>query len=314
MKFKGSFKSKDILTLDQFNRSSLLKLFKKTDAIVRSIHRNKQSSILKGRIIALLFFEPSTRTFNSFSSAVQRLGGGVISLQNIATTSIVKGESFEDSIKTIESYADAIVIRHPEVGSAQKAADTALIPVINAGDGGNQHPTQTFLDLYTIYKHFGRLNNLKFVICGDPLHSRSIRSLVQSLSLFYKNTIYLLSPEELKLSRDLYNKLKQSGLKLFEITSEKEIPKDADVWYWNRIQKERFKSIKEYRQSMGKFTISKNLLKKRGNKNMIILDPLPRVEEINPEVDADPRAYYFQQAKNGLYVRMALLKLVLGTI
>jgi len=242
------------------------------------------------------------------------LGAGVIGIQDTSLTSMRKGESFEDTIRMIDGYSDLIVIRHPESGSAKKAADVAIAPVINAGDGSNEHPTQMLLDLYTIYQKFKRMKNVKCVVGRDPLHSRTIRSFLLGLTLYPHSSAYILAAKENRISKDLLAELRKRGLKVYEIFSEKEIPVDADVWYWNRIQQERFKTKKDYLRNKNKFIITPKLLKEKGNTKMIIMNPLPRAEEIVTEVDADPRAYYFQQAKNGLYVRMALLALILKKI
>lgn len=310
---KGLYKNSDILSLSQFDQKSLTQLFKATKRIIALIKNNKCRNVLKGSAIALLFFEPSTRTHNSFSSAAQRLGAGVIGIQDTSLTSMLKGESFEDTIRMIDGYSDLIVIRHPENGSAKRAADAASVPVINAGDGSNEHPTQALLDLYTIYSKFGKLSSLKILVAGDLLYGRTARSLLQGLSLFKGNTIYLLSPKKLKMDSNLIKNLKNK-LKIIEIETEKQIPTDCNVWYWTRIQKERIKSKALQKSIKNAFIITKKLLADKGNKKMIIMHPLPRVGEIATEVDTDPRAFYFQQAKNGLYIRMALLALILKKI
>lgn len=310
---KGLYKNSDILSLSQFDQKSLTQLFKATNRIIALIKKNKCSNVLKGSAIALLFFEPSTRTHNSFSSAAQRLGAGVIGIQDTSLTSMLKGESFEDTIRMIDGYSDLIVIRHPENGSAKRAADAASAPVINAGDGSNEHPTQALLDLYTIQHKFGKLNNLKILLAGDLLYGRTARSLLSGLSLYKGNTAYLLSPKKLRMDPALIKDLK-NRLEIIEIHTEKQIPNDCDVWYWTRIQKERIKSKTLLRSAKNSFIITKKLLKEKGNKKMIIMHPLPRVGEIATDVDSDPRAFYFQQAKNGLYIRMALLALVLKKI
>lgn len=311
---KGLYAGKDILSLAQFDRKSIDKILHSTKKIIALSNKNKCSNVLKGSIIALLFFEPSTRTYNSFSSAAQRLGAGVIGLRDISVTSMVKGETFEDTIRIYNGYSDLIVMRHPESGSAAQGAAVADVPLINAGDGANEHPTQTLLDLYTIKSKFGRLSNLKVVIGGDPLHSRAMRSLALGLSLYSNNTVYFLSPKKLSLSRDLFAQLKKKGLKVEEIFNEKDMPLDAHIWYWNRIQKERFVSRKEAKKIKESFVVTPSFLKKYGNKKLIIMNPLPRIDEISIEVDSDPRSVYFEQAKNGMYVRMALLASVLNKI
>ncbi len=310
---KGLFTNSDILSLSQFDQKSLIQLFKATNRIIALIKKNKCSNVLKGSAIALLFFEPSTRTHNSFSSAAQRLGAGVIGIQDTSLTSMLKGESFEDTIRMMDGYSDLIVIRHPENGSAQRAADVADAPVINAGDGANEHPTQALLDLFTIQSRFGKLSNLKVLVAGDLLYGRTARSLLQGLSLYKGNTAYLLSPKQLRLDSKLLNSLRKK-MRIVEIDNENKIPNDCNVWYWTRIQKERLVSKKLVKKLKTPFIITKQLLREKGNKKMIIMHPLPRVGEISTEVDSDPRAFYFKQAKNGLYIRMALLALILKKI
>lgn len=312
----GNFKSKDIISLDQFSPKDIKILFSLTKKMRVITSNSKPSKLLAGKIVTLLFFEPSSRTFASFSVAVKRLGGQTIEIQNPKqTASIAKGESLKDTIRTFEAYSDAIILRHPKIRAAHFAAYASKsVPVINAGDGVGEHPTQALLDLYTIYERFNRLNNLIIVIRGDILHSRTIHSLIIGLSLYSNNTIYLLSPKSLKLPKiDSFNLLKRT--KIIEISNKEEIPKNAHIWYWNRIQKERFKRIKDAEKYKNMFVLTQNLLKTYGNKQMIIMDPLPRVGEILPEIDDDPRAVYFRnQIRNGMYVRMALLALVLGKI
>ncbi len=310
---RGLYTNSDILSLSQFDQQSLTRLFNATKRIIALSNKNKCSNVLKGSAIALLFFEPSTRTHNSFSSAAQRLGAGIIGIQDTSLTSLLKGESFEDTIRMMDGYADLIVIRHSESGSAARAAGVADSPVINAGDGANEHPTQALLDLYTIQSRFGRLSNLKVLVAGDLLYGRTARSLLQGLSLYKGNTVYLLSPKQLQMDPVLLKGLKKN-LKIIEISAENQIPDDCNVWYWTRIQKERIKSKKLLKQIKNSFIVTKDLLQKKGNKKLIVMHPLPRVGEISTEVDSDPRAYYFKQAKNGLYIRMALLALILKKI
>src|SRR5260221_888139 len=309
---KGDFFGKDIITLDQFSSSDIQFLFHHVGQYQEIADTNTLSKTLAGYIITLLFYEPSSRTFGSFCSAAQRLGAGIIPVQNPqAVSSVSKGESLEDTIRTFASYSDAIVIRSKEAGTAQKAADATYIPVLNAGDGGASNPTQGLLDLYTIYQSVKRLDNLTVVATGDILHSRTIHSLIQGLSLFAKNTIYLLSPKELRLSKEDYKKFSGNGIVIKEIFDADQIPTHAHVWYWNRIQKERFATQKEAEKYTNRFVLTKELLHKYGNKNLMIMDPLPRVGEIDEAVDQDPRAYYFKQMRNGLYVRMTLFSLIL---
>jgi len=314
-KIHGDFRNKDILSLDQFAVEDLHTLFGLADEMKQLVLHHRASSLLTGFVVSLLFFEPSSRTFASFASAVKRLGGETIEIQNPETVSSVsKGESFEDTIRTFEAYTDAIVLRHYRAGSAQVAADTASVPLINAGDGNNEHPTQTLLDLYTIYNQFGRLDNLTCLLAGDPLNSRVIHSMMRGLSLFENNRVYLLSPEQLRLKRNDLFYWGERGISIEEIDHEKDIPACCDLWYWTRIQKERFASPQEYESVMQRgFIVTPELLHARAGKHTIVMDPLPRVGTVDPAVDADERAVYFRsQIRNGLYIRMALLALVLG--
>jgi len=315
-KIEGDFKGKDILSIDQLSVKSLSKLFHTTDKIIRMLKKKKHFKVLSGKIITLLFFEPSSRTFGSFASAVKRLGGQTIEVQDVGhNSSVVKGESLSDTIKVFESYSDAIVIRHPEKGSAQKAALAATaVPIINAGDGTGEHPTQAILDLYTIYQKFKRLDNLTGLIAGDLLNGRTVHSLIKGLSLYKKNALYLLSPKSLGLPTELINNLAKK-IRLVEIEKEADIPTDLYFWYWTRVQKERFKNIGEYEKVKNRFVITPELVIKKGNQHMIIMHPLPRVGEIDPRVDDDKRAVYLKlQVPNGVYTRMALLTLILSRL
>ncbi|EKD86131.1 MAG: hypothetical protein ACD_37C00457G0001 [uncultured bacterium] len=314
-KINGKFKGKDIISLDQFDPSDISILFKRAK-IMREIGANaKPSDILKGNIVTLIFYEPSSRTFGSFSAAVKQLGGQTVEIQNPQQfSSVSKGENLEDTMRVFEAYCDAIVIRHPIAGTASNAAKIAkFVPILNAGDGNGEHPTQALLDLYTIYEKFKHLNNLTAVMAGDPFNSRTIHSLIRGLSLYKGNTVYLLSPKELRLSREDFTNFSQRGVKLIEIFSEKDMPKNADLWYWTRVQKERFKNEKAYDKVKDSFYLTTPLVKKYAGKNTILMDPLPRVGKIDMTVDDDPRALYLRsQIRNGMYIRMALIAEVLG--
>jgi aspartate carbamoyltransferase catalytic subunit len=312
----GNFKGKDIVSLDQFTVEDLSQLFSLTHSMKQIAVNNEPSELLAGLIIALLFFEPSSRTFSSFVAAVKRLGGQTIEIQNPErVASISKGESFEDTIRVLEAYSNAIVLRHRIAGTAQHAANCAnFVPVINAGDGSNEHPTQTLLDLYTLYERYGRLDSLKGLLAGDCLNSRAIHSLIRGLSLFDDNTLYLLSPASLRLTRDDFVTFRARGIEIVELQSEKEIPRDCDFWYWTRVQRERFASAELYQSALKQTTVATpDLLRTYAREDMILMDPLPRVESVDPAVDDDERAVYLRaQIRNGLYTRMALLALVLG--
>jgi aspartate carbamoyltransferase len=316
-KLNGIFKGQDILSLKQFDPKSLKVLFKHTAAMAKIAKHAQASDILKGTIVTLIFYEPSSRTFGSFAASVKQLGGQTIEIQNPQQfSSVAKGETLEDTIRTFEAYSDAIVIRHPQMGAAAQAAEAAtFVPVINAGDGVGEHPTQALLDLYTIYEKFGRLDGLTGVMAGDLLNGRTVHSLLNGLSLFKKNIMYLLSPKNLRLTRADFLLFQDRGLTLHEIHSEKEIPKNADFWYWTRVQKERFANLSEYEKVKHSFIVTPELLKKYASKDMILMHPLPRVGEIDTAVDADSRAVYLKsEIRNGMYIRMALLALVLGKV
>lgn len=310
---QGDFTRRDIVTLDQFVPTDLSVLFHLADQMKQLVQGHQASSWLSGYLVSLLFFEPSSRTFASFASAVKRLGGQTLENQ-IPGPSAAAEWSFEDLICTYAADADALVLRHPVVGSALLAAETVDIPVVNAGDGNNEHPTQTLLDLYTIYERFGRLDHLTCLLAGDPLNSRVIHSMLRGLSLYAENTVYLLSPQQLRLRSEDLAYWGARGVRIIEIDREQDIPAQCDLWYWTRIQKERFDSQQAYEAAMQQgFVVTPELLKSRAGKDTILMDPLPRVQTIDPAVDADERAVYFRsQIRNGLYIRMALLALILG--
>lgn len=312
MKNSEIFFGKDILSLDQFNKKSIEFLFQQVTKIKKTPAK-KLLNVLKGKIISLLFFEPSTRTFSSHAAAAKRLGAQTIDHQNpTQTSSVTKGETVEDMIKVMEQYSDAIVMRHPLVGTLARVANVANIPIINAGDGIGEHPTQALLDMFTIYEKHKRLDNIKGLMVGDLLNGRTIHSLIKGLSIFPNNTIYLLSPRELRLSQKDLAEAKKRKIKLIEINSFEEIPADCHFWYWTRVQKERFKNQKEYEKLKLSFILTKKLVEKRAGKNTLLMHPLPRVGEIETAVDSDARAVYLTaEPKNGMYLRMALLKLIL---
>lgn len=314
-KINGRFKGKDIISLDQFAPEDIKILFSLVPKMRQIAINAKPSKILAGKIVVLLFYEPSSRTFGSFSTAVKQLGGQTVEIQNPQQfSSVAKGETFEDTIRVFEAYSDGIIIRHSQAGTAANAANTAeFVPIINAGDGIGEHPTQALLDLYTIYEKHKRLNNLIGVMAGDMLNGRTVHSLVRGLSLFENNTLYLLSPQELKLSKKDYSNFSKLGIKLIEINNIENLPKNAHFWYWTRVQKERFKNLKDYEKVNDSFIVTPKLLKDCGNSQMILMHPLPRINEIGKDIDNDRRTVYLTtQVRNGLYVRMALIALVLG--
>jgi aspartate carbamoyltransferase catalytic subunit len=299
-----------VVSARQFDTKTLQKLFSLTDKI-KSGKYNKTA--LKGKIMATLFYEPSTRTRLSFESAMLRLGGSVITTENAAEfSSAIKGETLEDTIRIVNGYSDIIVLRHSTSGASKIAASCSKFPVINAGDGSGEHPTQALLDLYTIFSA-KRNKKIKVVMVGDLKNGRTIHSLCYLLSLYKTIHLVFVAPKALAIPKEILGFLVKSKIKFEETEDLINALGNADIVYQTRIQKERFVNSKkgkidskEYKKYFGKYIIDKNILKKMGV-NTIIMHPLPRVNEITPEVDLDKRAYYFHQAQNGLYVRMALL-------
>jgi len=312
-KFKSTLSNKSYISIDSLSTKTIQEIFKRADKM-RTMPFAKTSKILRGRLISLLFFEPSSRTFSSFSAAIKKLGGMTIEYQNPSqTSSSIKGETIEDTMRVFENYSDAMIMRHFEKGTLQRAADAVKIPVINAGDGIGEHPTQALLDAYTIMRKKKTLSGLTGLIGGDLLNGRTVHSLLKLLSLYKNNIVYLLSPQQLKLEINFKNEIEKRGINLIEISSQKDIPKTTDFWYWTRVQKERFTDKKEYELVKNKFVITPELVAEKGNNKMLIMHPLPRVGEIDFRVDTDSRAVYLtDQVKNGLFIRMALLSLILG--
>ncbi|MBE6067034.1 MAG: aspartate carbamoyltransferase [Clostridium lundense] len=274
----------------------------------------RYSNLCSGKILAALFYEPSTRTRLSFEAAMLRLGGRIIGFSEPNSTSISKGESLEDTIKIISCYSDIIAIRHPKEGSAERASLYSDVPVINAGDGANQHPTQTLTDLSTIQNLKGRLSNLTVGLCGDLKFGRTVHSLIKALSRYSNNKIILISPDELKIPDYIKTEvLKNTSMEIHEVKSLEEVIDNLDILYMTRIQKERFDSEDEYLRLKDSYILTKDKLR-NAKDDMLILHPLPRVNEIHPDVDLDKRATYFKQARYGMYVRMALISKLLGVI
>ncbi len=297
---------KHIISARQFDQTTLQIIFKLTDRLKARKYDNRR---LAGKIMASLFYEPSTRTRLSFESAMQKLGGKVISTENAGEfSSVVKGETLEDTIRIINFYSDVIVIRHPNKSASATAARFSKVPIINAGDGEGEHPTQAILDLYTI---FSKIKNKNFTICmmGDLAFGRTIHSLSYLLSLYPQAKILFVSPFALRIPQNLRDYLKEKKIKFEEMEDFNDGIKNADIIYQTRIQKERFTSKKEYLKYFGNYIIDQKALGLM-KKNTLIMHPLPRVNEIAPEVDQDRRAIYFEQAENGLYIRMALLLLI----
>jgi len=267
---------------------------------------------LPGQLLATVFYEPSTRTRFSFEAAMHRLGGQVLSAENATrASSAAKGESLEDAIRVISGYAQGIVLRHPEVGAADRAAQVATVPVINAGDGAGHHPTQALLDLYTMKKELGRLDHLRVGLAGDLRNGRTVRSLALLLSRFPGNELVLISPPALRMGEDVVGLLQQAQQGVQETEDLVGAIAGLDVLYQTRIQAERFESSEEYERHRGVYVVTLEVMR-RLPEHAILMHPLPRLGEIDPLVDADPRAAYFRQARNGLWVRMAVLDWAIG--
>jgi len=261
-------------------------------------------------VIATLFFEPSTRTRLSFESAINGLSGRVIGFSDSGATSASKGETLHDTIKMVSNYADLIVMRHPLEGSARLASEVSSVPIVNAGDGANQHPSQTLLDMYSILKTQGTLENLKIFMVGDLKYGRTVHSLMQAMSEF-NATFYFISPDELKMPATYKLRLDKMGLEYHEGRDLSEYLTEADIIYMTRVQQERFTDPIEYERVKNAYILHREMLEGT-KKTMKVLHPLPRVNEIHPDVDDSPHAYYFDQARNGVFVRMAILSSILG--
>ena len=303
------FEGRDIVSIKDFSRKEINYLLNRSQTM-EPIAR-KGSDILKGKILATLFFEPSTRTRLSFEAAMLKLGGSTIGFAEAEIASVRKGENLADTVRTVENYADIIALRHPLEGAAKLAAEFSRVPILNAGSGAEEHPTQAFMDLYTMQKEKGKIDGLKIALVGDLRYGRTVHSLAYALSL-YNIELYLISPESLRMRREVIRAIKDKISIVEDINLEKIIPQ-IDVLYVTRIQKERFPDPAEYAKVKGIYRIDLNTLK-TAKKDMIILHPLPRVDEIASEVDSKPQARYFQQVWNGIVVRMALLALVLGSV
>jgi aspartate carbamoyltransferase len=301
---------KDILTVKQFGREDLEYVFAVAHEMHTMVDHVGTFDLLKGKILANLFYEPSTRTSSSFTAAMERLGGSVIPINEVKYSSVSKGESLPDTVRTLECYTDVIVIRHPEVGSAAQAAKAARKPVINAGDGIGEHPTQALLDSFTIKEELGRIDGLTVTLLGDLKHGRTVHSLARLLSL-YKVKLNYVSPDILRMPAELVDELKAKGVEQVEYTTLDQALPQSDVLYVTRVQKERFTDEAVYESVKGAYVIDPQVMK-AAKQRMIVMHPLPRVGEISPEFDDDPRAAYFRQMEYGLYIRMALLAMVLG--
>ncbi len=306
----SGFYGQDIISVRQFNRDNLSYIFGVADEMRAVVKRVGSTDLLKGHVLACVFYEPSTRTSSSFIAAMSRLGGSVIPINEVRYSSVTKGESLPDTIRTLESYADVIVLRHPEVGASQVAAEYARKPIINAGDGVGEHPTQALLDLYTIQTELGTIDGLHVAMVGDLRYGRTVHSLARLLCL-YDVQMTFVSPEILRLPLDVMNEVKDHGKQVRETYNVQDVIADVDVLYVTRVQRERFADQAQYEEVKDYYIITPELMS-HAKERMVIMHPLPRVNEISYALDNDPRAAYFRQMENGMYIRMALLAAVLG--
>jgi len=301
----------DILSVQQFDRDMLRYIFSRAREMREMVQRVGEVDLLKGNVLTCLFYEPSTRTSSSFIAAMERLGGAVIPItQGVQFSSVSKGETLADTVRTLEQYSDAIVLRHPQIGSAKLAADYAGVPVLNAGDGAGEHPTQALLDLFTIREELGRVEGLRVAMVGDLRNGRTVHSLTKLL-LHFDVSLRFVSPEILRLPLKIMNQVIDAGVDARETHDVADVIEDVDVLYVTRVQKERFADLAQYEEVKDQYEITPELMGS-AKEDMIIMHPLPRVGEIHYAVDDDPRAAYFRQVQNGMYVRMALLAAVLG--
>lgn len=303
------FKGRDIISIQDFSRQEIDYIIK--SSLSMEPYATKSSDVLKGKILATLFFEPSTRTRLSFEAAMLKLGGSTIGFAEAEIASVRKGENLADTVRTVENYADIIALRHPLEGAAKLAAEFSKVPILNAGSGAEEHPTQALMDLYTMQKEKGKIDGLKIALVGDLRYGRTVHSLAYALSL-YNIGLYLISPESLRMRHGVIRAIKDK-ISITEDTNLEKVIPQVDVLYVTRIQKERFPDPAEYAKVKGIYRIDLETLK-NAKKDLIILHPLPRVDEIAAEVDRTPQARYFQQVWNGIVVRMALLALVLGGV
>ena len=304
------FYGKDILSVKQFGRPDLEYIFGVAHEMREMVSRVGTFDLLKGKILVNLFYEPSTRTSSSFTSAMERLGGSVIPINEVRYSSVSKGESLPDTVRTLECYADVIVLRHPEVGASALAAQYARKPIINAGDGVGEHPTQALLDLFTIREELGEVEGLTVTMLGDFKYGRTVHSLARLLSMFNVRLHYV-SPAILRMPPEILEEIRQKGIQQTEHETLAEVLPQTDVLYITRVQKECFTDLDEYDSVKSAYIITPDIMAAAKEK-MIVMHPLPRVGEISMDFDADPRAAYFRQMEYGLYVRMALLAMVLG--
>ncbi|HEY3388171.1 MAG TPA: aspartate carbamoyltransferase [Prolixibacteraceae bacterium] len=294
--------AKSLISITDFSKEEYLKIMH----LAEDFEANPNQKLLQGKVIATLFFEPSTRTRLSFETAINRLGGKIIGFSDSSSSSVSKGETLHDTIKMVSNYADMIIMRHPLEGSARYASEVSSVPVINAGDGANQHPSQTLLDMYSIIKTQGSLDNVNLFMVGDLKYGRTVHSLLMAMLQFKDPIFNFIAPPELAMPNEYKFLLSSKGIKYFEHTEFTDIINAADIIYMTRVQKERFIDPVEY-EKVKNIYILRNEMLKNTKENMRILHPLPRINEIHTDVDSNPKAYYFTQAKNGVYTRMAII-------
>lgn len=306
------FRGMDIVSIRDFSRERIERVLDVAEGMLPVAKGEEKSKLLDGKVLGSLFYEPSTRTRLSFEAAMTRLGGRTLGFDEPKGSSVAKGETLADTIRMVDSYCDVIVLRHPQEGAARLAGHFAEKPVLNAGDGAGQHPTQTMLDLFTIRKSKGKIDGNKVVIVGDLKYGRTVHSLSEALAMFGAELTFV-APPTLQMPKEHLKHIQSMGIKPKSGSDLAEAVKDADVLYVTRIQKERFPDPAEYQKVAGAYTID-NVLLKSAKEDLIVMHPLPRVTEISPEVDKTPHAKYFEQAFNGVPVRMALLAMVLGAV
>ena len=299
---------KHLISIRDIKKEDILKILEKSEEMEKLLQTNKAIKRLDGKILGTLFFEPSTRTRLSFETAMKRLGGSVIGFTDIKNTSTMKGESLKDTIRVTSGYVDIIAIRHPKDGASRLASEYSKVPVINAGDGSNQHPTQTLLDLYTIKREIGKIDGIKICFVGDLKYGRTVHSLCYALSMFKNVEFHFIAPDELKLPREVIAELERKDLTYYEY-KDMEFKDDLDIIYMTRIQKERFPDLAEYEKVKGIYKLTKKHIL---NSKAIIMHPLPRVDEIDESVDNLPQSKYFKQSFYGVPVRMAILDMLLN--
>ena len=298
---------KDLISITDYSKEDYLHILE----LAADFEKNPNQRLLEGKVVASLFFEPSTRTRLSFETAINRLGGRIVGFSDAGSSSVSKGETLHDTTRMVSNYVDLIVMRHPLEGSSRYAAEVADVPVINAGDGANQHPTQTLLDMYSILKTQGTLDNINIFLIGDLKYGRTVHSLIMAMSQFENPIFNFIAPDELAMPEEYKLFLKEKGIRYFEHTEINENINHADIIYMTRVQKERFMDPIEYEKVKNVY-ILRNKMLANTKPNMRILHPLPRVNEIHPDVDSNEKAYYFEQARNGVYTRQAIIAHILN--